>query len=101
MSQRHNIKSQSYSRHTGVERGDHKFRKSRTANGSHTPIREIYSSVWIHRIPNAVISDAISKFMATGLRSSDKFLHIHRIKNKLFLTSLVTAWLDEEQEPST
>lgn len=67
---------------------------------AHIPIREIYSSDPICRIPNTVISDTISKFMATGWRSSDKFLHIHSIKKKLFLTSPVTAWLDEEQEPS-
>lgn len=49
---------------------------------AHTPIREIYSSDLIRRVLNALVSDAVSKFTATVWRSSDKFLHIHSIKNK-------------------
>lgn len=41
MSQRHNIKSQSYTQHTGRERNDHKFRKSRMANGPQTNKRNL------------------------------------------------------------
>lgn len=82
MSQRCNIKSQSYALHTGAER------EMTTNSASHVwqmacaPVREIYSSDPIRRMPNTTIPDAISKFMAIACRSSDKFLHIHSVKNK-------------------
>lgn len=82
MSQRRNIKSQSYTRHTGVWRETTTNSESHVWQMAHTPVREIYSSDPIHRVLNAVISDAVSKFMATVWRSSDKFLHIHSTKNK-------------------
>lgn len=82
MSQRCNIKSQSYTLHTGAER------EMTTNSGSHVwqmacaPVRGIYGSDPICRMPNATIPDAVSKFMATACSSSDKFLHIHGVKNK-------------------
>lgn len=82
MSQRHNIKSQSYTQHTGVEREMTTNLESHVWQMAHRPIREIYSSDLICRIPNAMISDSVSKFMATRWRSLDKFLHIHGVKNK-------------------
>lgn len=98
MSQRYNIKSHSYTQHTEVEREMTTNLASHVWQMARRPIREIYSSDRIHRILNAMISDSISKFMATLWRSLDKFLHIHSVKNKWFLTSSVTAQLDREQE---
>lgn len=82
MSHRRNIKSQSYARHTGLERETTTNSESHVWQMAHTPIREIYSSDLIRRVLNALVSAAVSKFMATVWRSSDKFLHIHSIKNK-------------------
>lgn len=82
MSQRCNIKSQSYTLHAGVER------EMTTNSASHVwqmacaPVRGIYSSDPVHRMPNATIPDATSKFMATACRGSDESLHIHSVKNK-------------------
>lgn len=82
MSQRCNIKSQSYTLHAGAER------EMTTNSASHVwqmacaPVREIYSSDPIRSTPSAAIPDAVSKFMATACGSSDKFLHIHSVKNK-------------------
>lgn len=82
MSQRYNIKSHSYTQHTEVEREMTTNLASHVWQMARRPIREIYSSDRIHRILNAMVSDSISKFMATLWRSLDKFLHIHSVKNK-------------------
>lgn len=82
MSQRCNIKSQSYTLHTGAGR------EMTTNPASHVwqmvcaPVREIYSSDPTRGMPNATIPDAVSKFMAAACSSSDKFLHIHSVQNK-------------------
>lgn len=37
------------------------------------PVREIYSSDPIRRMPNATIPDAVSKFMATACKAQTSF----------------------------
>lgn len=73
MSQRCNIKSQSYTLHTGAEREMTTNSESHVWQMACAPVREIYSSDPIHRMPNATIPDAVSKFMATACKAQTSF----------------------------